>query len=156
MDGEMKTLVTAQLLEGAVITNTDGLIPSLWNVCSTMTVNRYLGTAVGTSYEPCFLSSLRLVVHGSLHVMLASIEAVTAHLKDPSIDSHIEMMSELNEPKMQALPKGMLYKGIVTKGQVLVTPPGYVTYGRVRNRTIVLFSEHSSSQEEAENIIKRW
>ena len=52
---------------------------------------------------------------------------MSAYLKDEKIEKHIEMVGELNEEKMRALPKGMLYKGIVKKGQVLITPPGYVT-----------------------------
>lgn len=123
----MKVLVTSHLFDGAAITSEDGLVPSLWSVCSTVTVNGYLGTAVGASYEPCFLSSLRLVVDGSLHVLMASIEQLSAHLKSEDIEHHIQMMGELSEEKMKALPKDMLYKGIVSKGQLLVTPPGYVT-----------------------------
>ena len=119
-------LVTSHLFDGAVITNDEGLIPSLWNVCSSVTDNGYLGTAVGASYEPSCLASLRLVVDGSLHVIMASIEKVAAYLKDEKIEKHIEIMGELNEEKMRALPKGMLYKGIVKKGQVLITLPGYV------------------------------
>ena len=99
LHGEMKVLMTLHLLDGAVITNDDGLIPSLWNVCSSVTVNGYLGTAVGASCEPSFLASLRLVVDGSLHIIMASIETVSAYLKDERIEKHIEMMGELNEEK---------------------------------------------------------
>jgi hypothetical protein len=127
MNGELTVNVTTSLFNGAVIGRDDGLIPSLDNVCQTVTVNGYLGTAVGASCEPSFLASVRLVCHGSLHVIMCSIEQIASFIKDDQLDKHIEMMGELNEEKMKALPKGMLYQGCVAKGQVLITPPGYVT-----------------------------
>ena len=90
LHGEMKVLVTSHLFDGAVITNDDGLIPSLWNVCSSVTVYGYLGAAVGASYEPSFLASLRLVVDGSLHVIMAPIEKVSAYLKDEKLKSTLK------------------------------------------------------------------
>ena len=82
----MKANVTSSLFDGAVIGRDDGLIPSLYNVCQTVTVNGYLGTAVGASYEPSLLASVRLVCDGSLHVMMCSIETKSSFLKDDKIE----------------------------------------------------------------------
>ena len=114
LEGEMRAWIAEHLFDGAVIGADDTLIPSLATVFSTVTVNGYLGTAVGVSYEPGFLASVRLVVDGSLHVMMASIEQVSSFLKTENIEKRIEMMGELIAEKMKSLPTQMLFKSIVS------------------------------------------